>query len=389
MLAGRPRATIVVLLVWLLAVAPGLSQATDARAQVQQGATLTILRGQVALLRADGSTVQPAPNGSTIDVGDELRTISRSGALITFFSGTEIEMGEDTILVVEQLSRQGDRIDISLRQALGATVNRVQSLAGTGSTYQIQAGGAVALVRGTTFAMVGPVTTSSGNVVTIACREDCSAISTFAGCAMAPFSGLGVTTSGGKVESSCFSFPVDRAEGLYEAATQGVTTVQQAVQGDTRGVPAGQVAAGSRQETDARVSQQQAEAHVRDPEKDPELNPSLRSAPLAPNGSPVPTPPPGAQPCNVRTESGGTAGKTTVHELGRTNGTFQFQYEAFGIPDKFEIIYQGNTLLNTNFVSGGATVPIAFSGTSSLVTVIVTGNSNTSTAWNYTLSCPS
>src|SRR5919107_174133 len=142
-----------VLLVLILALALLLPPYT-ASAQIQQGATLTILRGQVAIIRANGTAVQPAPNGSTVDAGDEIRTISKSGALITFFSGTEIEMGEDTILVVQQVSRQGDKIDVSLKQVLGATVNRVQSVTGSGSTYQIEAGGAVALVRGTTFAMV-------------------------------------------------------------------------------------------------------------------------------------------------------------------------------------------------------------------------------------------
>ena len=73
-----------------------------ADAQVQQGATLTILRGQVAVIRPNGSAIQPAPSGTTVDAGDEIRTISKSGALITFFSGTEIEMGEETILVVER-----------------------------------------------------------------------------------------------------------------------------------------------------------------------------------------------------------------------------------------------------------------------------------------------
>ena len=43
------------------------------------------------------------------NVGDEIRTTkTRSGALITFFSGTEMEMGEDTILVVGRQSRNGD-----------------------------------------------------------------------------------------------------------------------------------------------------------------------------------------------------------------------------------------------------------------------------------------
>ena len=63
----------------LLALAAML-QPHAAFAQVQQGATLTILRGQVAIIRPNGSALQPAPNGSTVDVGDEIRTISKSGA---------------------------------------------------------------------------------------------------------------------------------------------------------------------------------------------------------------------------------------------------------------------------------------------------------------------
>lgn len=357
----------------------------EVRAQVQQGATLTILRGQIALVRADGSAIQPAPSGSTVNAGDEIRTISRSGALITFFTGTEIELGEETILVVEQASRQGDRIDVSLRQVFGATVNRVQALADSGSTYQIQAGGAVALVRGTSFGMVGPVTTSVGNVVTIACREDCSPASTFSGCAMAPFSGIGVTTSGGKVDSGCHTFAVDRDAGLFDAAHEGVTTVEQAVQGDTNGVPAGQVAPGSRQETDARRDQQRREAQEKD-EKAAAVDPP------PPPTSPSPPPPPGSQPCNLATTSGGAGVTTTLHDLGRTSGTFAFSYQAFSVPDRFEVIYEGNRLLDTGLVPrpgspGAATVNLTYRGASTTVTVIVTG-SQPGTSWNYTVSCP-
>jgi hypothetical protein len=364
----------------------GLPSPGTVRAQVQQGATLTILRGQVAVLHADGSAVQPAPSGISVDVGDEIRTITRSGALITFFSGTEIEMGEDTILVVEQLSRQGDKIDVSLRQVLGATVNRVQSLAGTGSTYQIQAGGAVALVRGTTFAMVGPVTTSAGNVVTIACREDCTAASTFAGCAMAPFSGLGVTTSGGKVDSGCQSFSVDRTEGLFDAATQAVTTVEQAIQGDTNGVPAGQVSPGSRQETSARFESNQREAQ----QKDQSNSQAVKDTDLVPpSGSPTghEPPPSGTRPCNTSTVAGGNGVTTTVHDLGRTSGTFTFSYDALAQPDRFEIVYQGTTILDTGFVSHTASHTLTYSGTSTVITVIVTG-SGVGTLWSYLVSCP-
>jgi hypothetical protein len=262
------------------------------------------------------------------------------------------------------VSRQGDKIDVSLKQVLGATINRVQTVTGSGSTYQIEAGGAVALVRGTTFAMVGPVTTPVGNIVTIACLADCTPTSTFSGCAMHAFTGIGVTVQNGKVESGCHSFQVGRTEDLFNAAHAGVTTMEQAVQGDTNGVPAGQVAAGSKQEIDARHDQQQREAQQKDRPID---------VPAAPPG------PPGTRPCNAATTSGGEGVTTTVHDLGQSSGTFPFTYEAFSVPDQFEVIYQGTTLLNTGSVSGGATVNLSYSGHATVVTVIVTGPSGT--AW--------
>jgi len=372
----------VLILALMLLVVTGLWWPSPLGAQVEQGATMTVLRGEIALIRADGSANQPAPSGAIISIGDEIRTIGRAGALITFFAGTEIEMGADTILVVEQLSKQGDRVDVSLRQVLGATVHRVQTLAGSGSTYQIQAGGAVALVRGTTFALVGPVTTAAGNVVTLACLEDCSAASTFAGCAMGPFSGLGVAISGGQVASECVSFGVDRAEGLFDAATHGVTTTEQRLQGDTRGVPAGQVAGGQRQQSVSRTDQQERQDRDRDPSPHPTANPSTTPATPAVTLTPTPTP----QSCNVQTTSGGAGTTTTVHSLGRTNGTFAFRYEAFSIKDRFQVIYEGSTILDTGPVAGGATSNLTFSGAATTVSVIVTGPAGT--GWNYTVSCP-
>jgi hypothetical protein len=114
---------------------------------------MTVLQGQVAVIRSNGSAIQPAPSGTTVFPHDEIRTLNDTGALITFFSGTEIELGEDTILVVERVSREGDSVHVSLVQVFGPTVNRVASLADSGSSYRIQAGGGVAVVRGTSFAL--------------------------------------------------------------------------------------------------------------------------------------------------------------------------------------------------------------------------------------------
>ena len=63
-------AVVVLALAGLLLVATGQSSA-----QVQDGATMTVLRGQVAVVRPDGSAVQPAPSGTVVRPGDEIRTL--------------------------------------------------------------------------------------------------------------------------------------------------------------------------------------------------------------------------------------------------------------------------------------------------------------------------
>ncbi len=113
------------------------------RSQVEDGATMTVLKGEVAVVRADGTAIQPAPSGTIVRAGDEIRTLSRAGALITLFVGTEIELGEETVLAVEQVSRDGARIDISLKQVFGATLHWVQPFTDPGSSYRVSAGGAV------------------------------------------------------------------------------------------------------------------------------------------------------------------------------------------------------------------------------------------------------
>src|SRR3954453_13591753 len=132
-------------------VAGLLNPAGAAVAQVDDGATVTVLRGQVAVVRGDGSAVQPAPSGTLVRSGDEIRTLSRSGAAIPFFIGTEIELGEETTLAVEHAARDGDRIDISLRQVFGVSLHRVHALTDPASSYRVEVGGAVAVVRGTDF----------------------------------------------------------------------------------------------------------------------------------------------------------------------------------------------------------------------------------------------
>jgi hypothetical protein len=280
----------------LLAAIAGLwfPPTTRSSAQVEEGATMTVLRGQVAVVHPDGSAIQPAPSGTIVNVGDEIRTLGNTGALITFFVGTEIELAENTVIAIQQVSRQGDRIDVSLRQVLGATINRVQTVSGSGSTYRIDVGGAVAVVRGTTFAVIGPITTSVGDIVILVCLADCGPTSTFAGCPLQPFLGYGVVVNRGRVESSCIAFAVARTADLLSAAFEAITTIEQELQGDTHGAPSGQVPPGQRQEIEA---QNRPKDDDDPPKEGPPPSPTGTPSPSAtPSPSPTGTPSPSATP---------------------------------------------------------------------------------------------
>ena len=227
-------ALVLTLLVLLPTIAP-----PRVSAQAQDGATLTVLRGQVAVVRTDGSAVQPAPSGTVVRAGDEIRTLNRTGALITFFVGTEIEMGEETILAVEQVSIDGGKVDIALKQVLGTTLNRVQSLTDPTSTYRIDAGGATAVVRGTTFLLIGPVPTSSGNISALICMEDCDGRTTFAGCAVAPYTAFGVTVANNRPTSGCSTTGVGRGVDYFNAGFEAVTAFEQTFANDSSDVNPG------------------------------------------------------------------------------------------------------------------------------------------------------
>lgn len=91
--------------------------------------------------------------------------------------------------------------------------------------------------------------------------------------------------------------------------------------------------------------------------------------------------------CNEQATSGGAGVTTNQHNMGKNQGTFTFTWDAYGIPDNFDVIYEGNTLFSTGSVSGAGSQTISYSGSSSVITVTVTG-SDSATWWDYTVGCP-
>ncbi|MFN0074042.1 MAG: hypothetical protein ACKVVP_21395 [Chloroflexota bacterium] len=188
-----------VLIVTAVFVFPG-------NAQVGAGATLSVIRGTVAVLRGDGSSVQPALSGLSLGVGDQISSLSQSGALVTFFDGSEVQLGADASIVIRELSGQGSRVNITLESVIGSTVHHVVTLTDPASSYRVEAGTTVGLVRGTVF---GHRVEPDGDV-TVA-LESCGSASRLIGCLSFPRDGLllrpgevRTATSRGDVETESF-----------------------------------------------------------------------------------------------------------------------------------------------------------------------------------------
>jgi ferric-dicitrate binding protein FerR (iron transport regulator) len=87
----------------------------------------------------------------TVEVNDQVATLAGSGALVTFFDGSEIELGSDATLIIREMSRQGSAINIRIESVVGSTVHRVVQFSDPASFYVIDAASTVAVVRGTEF----------------------------------------------------------------------------------------------------------------------------------------------------------------------------------------------------------------------------------------------
>ena len=135
----------------LLLAAFTISQAGLALGQVSFGATLTVIRGTTSVVHSDGSAVQPASSGYTLKEGDRIATVGKSSALVTFFDGSEIELGESTTIALQEASGQsGGVVTFLIEVVLGNTLHKVETLNNPGSSYKIVAGEGLVEVRGTT-----------------------------------------------------------------------------------------------------------------------------------------------------------------------------------------------------------------------------------------------
>ncbi|MBV6342060.1 VCBS repeat-containing protein [Candidatus Magnetobacterium casense] len=94
--------------------------------------------------------------------------------------------------------------------------------------------------------------------------------------------------------------------------------------------------------------------------------------------------------CGTLTEAGGDMAETFNFDMGTNSGNFFFEYDTYSVEDEIMVFYEGKQIYTTGCVGKKDSVPLAFSGTSSIITVTTNPNctGTTGTAWNFTVSCP-
>ena len=105
--------------------------------------TLTILsitEGDVFVMKAGTDEWIEATVEMTLEVGDTIKTGDDSGAEITFFDGSTIELEAGTQIEITSLdsSPDGDAKTITLMQTIGTTISRVTKLLDPASSYAVE-----------------------------------------------------------------------------------------------------------------------------------------------------------------------------------------------------------------------------------------------------------
>ena len=120
--------------------------------------TLSSVTGDVEVQRQGVGAWIAATSGMKIGTGDSLKTGSDGYTLITFFDGSVMEVEADSEISAEELSvASGGSTTVRISQVLGNTLNRVENLVDSSSTYDVETPAGSAVVRGTIYRMfVGP-----------------------------------------------------------------------------------------------------------------------------------------------------------------------------------------------------------------------------------------
>src|SRR6266852_2337872 len=141
---------VVVLAVTLSSWWPAAS--VSSAAEMPIGATLKVLAQPVEVEAAQTQTFVAGLDGQMLSQGDVVRTGPGGLALLTFFDGSESQLGAESTVQIER-AEATPAPQIALLQTAGVTMNHVVPMP-PGGSFQTDTPAATGLVRGTSYVVV-------------------------------------------------------------------------------------------------------------------------------------------------------------------------------------------------------------------------------------------
>lgn len=132
----------------LLILASGLQAAPAKKSE----AIFTSVRGNVEVTK--GKETSRARQGATVSKGDKIVTGRYDRATLQLSDGSELRIDRATEFEVEDLSTSSKDKKVRFKLLLGRLWAQVKKLSTPRSTFEIEAGGVVCGVRGTSFAVL-------------------------------------------------------------------------------------------------------------------------------------------------------------------------------------------------------------------------------------------
>src|SRR5258708_32962806 len=126
--------------------------ASSSAAEMPVGATLKVLVAPVEVELAQTQTFVAAMDGQMLGQGDVVRTGPGGLALLTFFDGSETQLGAESTVQIER-AEATPQPQIALLQTAGVTMNHVVPVQ-PGGSFQTDTPVATGLVRGTSYVVV-------------------------------------------------------------------------------------------------------------------------------------------------------------------------------------------------------------------------------------------
>jgi hypothetical protein len=143
---------VIALLLMVLIAACGSDDKKKETPQAASEATLSVEQNTVELRQGDIWT--PASASAPVRAQDAVRTDANGQAVVTFYTGTQVEIRPNSELVIESFEpADGGGMVITLNQITGETLHRVELVADSHSRYEVDTPVAHLTVRGTEFAV--------------------------------------------------------------------------------------------------------------------------------------------------------------------------------------------------------------------------------------------